>query len=81
MNVPIAMINEQLYKKGWWLHVSPLARINPEEEWVVGVLRKGKMSWITETCKSGFLNPDAALKWGKEWIDTYELKQLIKRKL
>ena len=73
-------INERLYKKGWWLQVSPLARLNPEEEWVVGVLRKGKASWITETCKSGFRNPDSGLKWGKEWIATYKLKQLIKNK-
>ena len=40
----------ELYEKGWWLQVSPLARINPDE-WIVGGLRKGKASWITEACR------------------------------
>jgi len=72
---------EQLYEKGWWLHVCPLARTAPQEEWIVAVLRKGKASWITETIKSGFNNPHSGIKWGKQWIDTYNLQQLIKKKL
>ena len=39
------MMNE--VPNGWWLQISPLARINPDK-WIVGVLRKGKQSWITE---------------------------------
>lgn len=26
---------------GWWIYVTPLAKLNPEE-WILGVLRKGK---------------------------------------
>tara|TARA_B100000035_G_scaffold79816_1_gene66849 strand:+ start:760 stop:990 length:231 start_codon:yes stop_codon:yes gene_type:complete len=74
MNPPITKINKELYKKGWWLQVSPLARINPEE-WIVGVLRKGKASWITEVCKSGHLDPYSAIEWGKQWIEEYEEKK------
>jgi hypothetical protein len=70
---------EELYEKGWWLQVSPLARTVPEQEWVVGVLRKGKASWITEVCSSGFANPQSAIKWGKEWIDTYNMTKMIKK--
>ena len=60
----------ELYEKGWWLQVSPLARINPDE-WIVGVLRKGKASWITEACKSGHPDPHSAIEWGKQWIEQY----------
>jgi len=60
--------------QGWWLHISPLARINPEE-WVVGVLRKGKASWITEVCKSKFDNSQDAYDWGIKWINEYNEKK------
>ena len=56
--------------QGWWLHISPLARINPEE-WIVGVLRKGKASWITEICKDGFETSQDAYNWGIQWIKEY----------
>jgi len=55
---------------GWWLQISPLARINPDK-WIVGILRKGKQSWITEEAKSGFATPQEAYDWGLEWIETY----------
>jgi hypothetical protein len=58
---------------GWWLQVSPLARINPDK-WIVGVLRKGKQSWITEKAKSGFDTPQEAYDWGLKWIETYKNK-------
>jgi hypothetical protein len=66
------MINE--ITDGWWLQISPLARINPDE-WIVGVLRKGKQSWVTEKAQSGFSTPQEAYEWGLEWIDEYKTKQ------
>lgn len=57
--------------EGWWLQISPLAKINPEE-WIVGVLKRGKKSWITETCKSGFLTPQEAYDWGIEFIQNFK---------
>jgi hypothetical protein len=57
---------------GWWLQISPLARINPDR-WIVGVLRKGKQSWITEEAKSGFDTPQEAYDWGLAWIEEYKL--------
>jgi len=71
-------MSEDLYNKGWWLQISPLARINPEE-WIVGVLRKGKTSWITEACKSNFNNPEEAYNWGIQWIDEYTEKTKINK--
>jgi len=59
---------------GWWLHISPLARINPEE-WIVGVLRKGKASWITEKCEDGFETSQDAYNWGIQWIKEYNEKK------
>ena len=59
--------------EGWWMQVSPLAKIEPEE-WVLGVLKKGKKSWITEVSKSGFSTPQEAYKWGMQFI-TKELKK------
>lgn len=52
---------------GWWLQVSPLAKIDPDE-WIVAVLKRGKTSWITETCKSGFDTYAAAYQWGMDYI-------------
>jgi hypothetical protein len=40
----------------------------------VGVLRKGKQSWITEKAKSGFSTPQEAYEWGIEWIETYKIE-------
>ena len=60
--------------QGWWLQISPLARINPEE-WIIGVLRKGKASWITEKCQDGFETSQDAYNWGIQWIKEYEKKK------
>lgn len=61
----VKLMNE--LPNGWWLQISPLARIE-NEQWIVGVLRKGKQSWITESCKSGFDTPQEAYEWGKDFI-------------
>ena len=57
--------------EGWWMHVTPLARLEPTE-WVLGVLKKGKKSWITEVCKSGFNTPQEAYDWGLQFIKKKE---------
>ena len=58
----------KLIPEGWWLQISPLSRLDPEE-WIVGVLKRGKKSWITEKCKSGFENQKEAYEWGIEFIN------------
>tara|TARA_R110000824_G_scaffold175018_1_gene353279 strand:- start:159 stop:377 length:219 start_codon:yes stop_codon:yes gene_type:complete len=56
---------------GWWLNITPLAKIEPEE-WIIGVLKKGKKSWVTEKCKSGFLTPQEAYNWGIDFINQFK---------
>ena len=51
----------QLYKEGWWVKVSPLARREPEC-WVCAIFKKGKFYWITEECKD-FGDPQSAYEW------------------
>ena len=57
-----------LYENGWWIKVSPLARINPER-WICSVYKKGKVSWITEDCKD-FVTPELAYQWAFKFIET-----------
>jgi hypothetical protein len=68
--------NIQLYKTGWWVSVSPLARTEPEC-WVCSVYRKGKISWITEVCKD-FNDPESAYEWG--WSRARELGRELNKK-
>ena len=63
--------NIQLYKKGWWIKVSPLARKDPEC-WVCAIFKKGKFSWITEECKD-FDDPESAYEWA--WNRICELNK------
>jgi hypothetical protein len=65
---------------GWWLQISPLAKLDPEE-WIVGVLKKGRKAWITETCKSGFANHQEAYDWGIKYINNYINRERIKAKI
>ena len=60
--------NVEQIPEGWWLNITPLARLDPEE-WIVGVLKKGKKAWITETCKDGFTTAQDAYDWGVEFIN------------
>ena len=48
-----------LVEKGYWVQVSPLAKTNPSE-WIVAIYKKGKTSWVTESCKSNFDSPKEA---------------------
>lgn len=52
---------------GWWIYITPLAKLNPEE-WILGVLKKGKKSWITEFTCGGFSTPEEAFKIGLNFI-------------
>ncbi len=61
------MSEEELYRNGWWIQISPLAKTNPNE-FIVGVYKKGKVSWITEICKSGFGNPFTAKEWAIKFV-------------
>ena len=59
---------------GWWIQVSPLAKIQPTE-WIAGIYRKGKRTWVTENCKGGFESPFKAHEWGVTFIKNYKLKK------
>ena len=71
-------MNTEEIPKGWWLNVTPMARF--DDHYIVGVLRKGKASWITEGVQGGFDNPETAYEWGLDWITKYEINKLIKNK-
>tara|TARA_Y100000816_G_C26066642_1_gene560606 strand:- start:1107 stop:1346 length:240 start_codon:yes stop_codon:yes gene_type:complete len=58
---------ENILKEGWWIQVSPLARLEPTE-WLVAVYKKGKKSWITEVSKDGFDDPFEAHQWAMNFI-------------
>ena len=57
---------EEIYNKGWWIKVSPLAKID-KECWVCSIYKKGKISWITEEC-ADFDSPEEAYDWAKRKI-------------
>ncbi len=61
---------KEIYDKGWWIKVSPLARIG-NECWVCSIYKKGKISWITEECED-FASPEEAYDWAKEKIMSYD---------
>lgn len=61
--------NKTIYKSGWWIQISPLAKIDPEE-WIAAIYKKGKTSWITEECKDGFADPISAKEWGINYINS-----------
>tara|TARA_Y100001963_G_scaffold62220_1_gene86825 strand:+ start:613 stop:804 length:192 start_codon:yes stop_codon:yes gene_type:complete len=52
-----------LLERKYWVKVTPLAKIAPEE-WLCTIYKKGKVSWITEEVKSGFATPEEAYSWG-----------------
>ncbi len=58
---------EFLRTRGWWIQISPLARLEPEE-WLLAVYKRGKKAWITEVCKSGFKSPSDAYEWAYNFI-------------
>lgn len=58
-------VNE-LYKSGWWIKVSPLARISPEC-WLCTIFKRTKVSWVTEECAE-FSDPVEACEWANQYI-------------
>ena len=59
-------IDYEMLRAGWWIKVSPLAKINPET-WICSIYKKGKVSWITEECKD-FSNPEEAYLWARHYV-------------
>jgi len=58
--------------KGWWLNVVVMARF--QDYWLVGILRKGKTTWITEDVLADFDTSEEAYKAGLKWINNYKTK-------
>jgi hypothetical protein len=54
---------------GWWLNVTIMARF--QDSWIVGIMRKGKASWITECVLKDFETSEEAYEAGMEWINKY----------
>ena len=59
-------IDYEMLKAGWWIKVSPLAKIN-SETWICSVYKKGKVSWVTEKCRD-FDNPEKAFMWARRYV-------------
>jgi len=59
--------------EGWWLNVTLMARY--EESWIVGVIRKGKSSWITEAAFGDLNSSEEAYKIGMDFIKEYKEKR------
>ena len=55
---------------GWWLNVTIMAR-KDEPSWIVGVIREGKTTWITETAKGDFNSSEEAYNWGIDFINKF----------
>lgn len=67
------MEDKILEELGWWISISPLSRLEPEE-WICGIYKRGKKSWITEMCKSEFEDPYSARSWAINWISSQDEK-------
>ena len=53
----------------WWLNTTIMARF--QDYWIVGIMRKGKASWITECVLKDFKTSEEAYEAGMEWINKY----------
>jgi hypothetical protein len=42
-----------------------------QDYWIVGIIRKGKESWITEHVLAPFETSEEAYEKGMEWIQEY----------
>jgi len=60
-----------ILKRGYWIQVTPLSRVE-NGEWILAIYKKGKKSWTTDICESGFSNPKEAYKWGFAKIKSIE---------
>tara|TARA_R110000787_G_scaffold133423_2_gene245738 strand:+ start:431 stop:670 length:240 start_codon:yes stop_codon:yes gene_type:complete len=68
-------MNTENIPEGWWLNVTLMASINPS--WIVGVIRRGKSSWVTEHIISDLPTSKEAYERGMEFIENYQLKKKI----
>ena len=59
--------------KGWWLNVTLMAR-KEKPSWIVGVLREGKTTWITEFVKGDLDSSREAYKVGMAFIQKWRVK-------
>tara|TARA_R110002126_G_scaffold152930_1_gene300137 strand:+ start:755 stop:982 length:228 start_codon:yes stop_codon:yes gene_type:complete len=71
-------MNTKDIPKGWWLNVTVMARF--PDYWIVGIIRKGKESWITEEVIGNVNTPEEAYNKGLEFINEYLIKKLEKNK-
>ena len=55
-------------KKGYWVQVTPLSRLNPEK-WLAAIYKRGRTGWTTQDCKLEFLTPKDAYDWAFDDID------------
>jgi hypothetical protein len=62
-------MNTDSIPDGWWLNVTIMARF--PDSWIVGVIRRGKASWITEHVLGNFDTAEEAYGAGMEWIGEY----------
>tara|TARA_R110002124_G_C8931286_1_gene512023 strand:+ start:1072 stop:1347 length:276 start_codon:yes stop_codon:yes gene_type:complete len=60
--------------KGWWLNVTLMAR-KENPSWIVGVMREGKTSWITEHVKGDLESSIEAYKVGMAFIRGWRVKR------
>jgi len=57
-----------ILKKGYWIQVTPLSRLNPEK-WLAAIYKRGRTGWTTQDCKLEFLTPKDAYDWAFDDID------------
>tara|TARA_R110000737_G_scaffold171943_1_gene197442 strand:+ start:1779 stop:1991 length:213 start_codon:yes stop_codon:yes gene_type:complete len=63
-------MNTKDIPNGWWLNVTLMAR-KENPSWIVGVIREGKATWITEAAKGDLNSSEGAYAWGMEFIKKY----------
>jgi hypothetical protein len=67
-------MNTKQIPKGWWLNVTIMAN-KEKPSWIVGVIREGKASWITETVKADLSSSEEAYAWGMNFINNKYYEQ------
>jgi len=60
-----------ILKKGYWIQVTPLSKLNPEA-WLAAIYKRGKKGWTTQNCKLEFLTPKDAYDWAFNEINKNE---------
>ena len=60
--------------KGWWLNVTLMAR-KENPSWIVGVIREGKASWITEYVRGDLNSSQEAYQVGMAFIQKWRAKR------